>query len=266
MRAQEHLNNTPRHVALQQALGFRTPRYSHMPLIFNMDGTKMSKRDKAKAARAVLQDAMKKDGALTAEAVALRLGLDAAGVKGFLAKENDSLEVAEAVGRGFGVAMPEVEVADFRDNGYLPGAITNFLSSFEGPSDGATVLSLDKLGEPLVLDESFFFRGGDRSNPKLDRGRIQAIKLIAEALKDPDEIWWQWADAKAADGSPRPRLSRRYISRFSIDGKERSYIVVMQYGQGGWRGVTAFKNSDQAYLDSDNVRGGVLAYRRDESR
>lgn len=144
-------------------------------------------------------------------------------------------------------------------------AIDAFLSGFEGPTDGATVLSTDKLGEPLVLDESFFYRGGDRNKPKLDRGRIQAIRLIAEALRDPDEIWWHWVDAKGPDGAPRPRLSRRYVARFDMDGKERSFIVVLQYGQGGWRGVTAFKNSDAAYLDSDNVRGGVLAYRRAES-
>ncbi len=49
LRGQEHLMNTPRHVALQRALGFRTPRYGHMPVIFNMDGTKMSKRDKERA-------------------------------------------------------------------------------------------------------------------------------------------------------------------------------------------------------------------------
>lgn len=41
--------NTPRHIALQQALGFSTPRYAHLPLIFNPDGTKMGKRDKEKA-------------------------------------------------------------------------------------------------------------------------------------------------------------------------------------------------------------------------
>ena len=52
IRGQEHLNNTPRHVALQDALGFRRPTYAHIPLIFNADGSKMSKRDKAKAARA----------------------------------------------------------------------------------------------------------------------------------------------------------------------------------------------------------------------
>ena len=41
--------NTPKHIALQEALGFRTPQYAHLPIIFNMNGSKMSKRDKEKA-------------------------------------------------------------------------------------------------------------------------------------------------------------------------------------------------------------------------
>ena len=49
LRGQEHLMNTPKHVALQRALGFDTPKYAHMPVIFNMNGSKMSKRDKEKA-------------------------------------------------------------------------------------------------------------------------------------------------------------------------------------------------------------------------
>ncbi len=49
LRGQEHLINTPKHIALQEALGFDRPAYAHMPLIFNMDGSKMSKRDKEKA-------------------------------------------------------------------------------------------------------------------------------------------------------------------------------------------------------------------------
>ncbi|MFA5863587.1 MAG: glutamate--tRNA ligase [Phycisphaerae bacterium] len=52
LRGQEHLMNTPKHIALQEALGFGHPVYAHMPLIFNMDGTKMSKRDKEKAIKA----------------------------------------------------------------------------------------------------------------------------------------------------------------------------------------------------------------------
>ncbi len=49
LRGQEHLMNTPKHIAMQRALGFNTPRYLHLPVIFNMSGSKMSKRDKEKA-------------------------------------------------------------------------------------------------------------------------------------------------------------------------------------------------------------------------
>ena len=52
IRGQEHLYNTARHVLLQEALGFRRPTYAHISLIFNPDGSKMSKRDKDRAVRA----------------------------------------------------------------------------------------------------------------------------------------------------------------------------------------------------------------------
>jgi len=51
LRGQEHLMNTPKHIALQDALGFRRPVYAHVPLILNPDGSKMSKRDKEKDLR-----------------------------------------------------------------------------------------------------------------------------------------------------------------------------------------------------------------------
>lgn len=56
LRGQEHLINTPRHIAIQQALGFDSPTYAHMPLIFNPDGSKMSKRDKDKAAKKAVKE------------------------------------------------------------------------------------------------------------------------------------------------------------------------------------------------------------------
>jgi glutamyl-tRNA synthetase len=47
MRGQEFLAQTPRHIALQRALGLPTPRYAHMPLTMDMQGRKLSKRDGA---------------------------------------------------------------------------------------------------------------------------------------------------------------------------------------------------------------------------
>ncbi len=45
MRGQEFLGQTPRHIALQRALGYTTPGYAHLPLIMDMKGRKLSKRD-----------------------------------------------------------------------------------------------------------------------------------------------------------------------------------------------------------------------------
>lgn len=46
IRGEDHLSNTPKHIALFRALGAEPPQYAHIPLILNADGTKMSKRDK----------------------------------------------------------------------------------------------------------------------------------------------------------------------------------------------------------------------------
>jgi len=63
IRGEEHLPNTPRHILLQEALGFSTPQYAHIPLILAPDRSKLSKRHGAVSA-----EEYKKDGYL-AEAI-----------------------------------------------------------------------------------------------------------------------------------------------------------------------------------------------------
>jgi glutamyl-tRNA synthetase len=45
MRGQEFLGQTWRQVLLREALGFAEPKYAHLPLIMDMQGRKLSKRD-----------------------------------------------------------------------------------------------------------------------------------------------------------------------------------------------------------------------------
>jgi glutamyl-tRNA synthetase len=45
IRGEDHLSNTPKHIQLYRALGAAPPRFAHIPLILNLDGSKMSKRD-----------------------------------------------------------------------------------------------------------------------------------------------------------------------------------------------------------------------------
>jgi glutamyl-Q tRNA(Asp) synthetase len=49
VRGQDLADNTPRQMALQQALGLATPKYMHTPLVLGPDGEKLSKQNGAQA-------------------------------------------------------------------------------------------------------------------------------------------------------------------------------------------------------------------------
>lgn len=210
LRAQEHLNNTPRHVALQRALTrlpqdgragerFRTPVYAHMPLIFNPDGAKMSKRDKAKSARKAARDAIAKDASLTPAVLAGRTGLDAALIAGFIASENDSIEVASGLARLLGVSLPEIDVWDFRKSGYLPEAITNFIallgwSPGMKESDGRDVEKFDT----AFLAQHFDLSRIGRTNARFDRVKLLSFNAdLLQSLSDERFLaaWSAWLAA-----------------------------------------------------------------------
>jgi glutamyl-tRNA synthetase len=55
IRGEDHLSNTPKHMQLYRALGAEPPRFAHIPLILNLDGTKMSKRDQGAAMSSYLE-------------------------------------------------------------------------------------------------------------------------------------------------------------------------------------------------------------------
>ncbi|BEU96438.1 tRNA glutamyl-Q(34) synthetase GluQRS [Acidovorax sp. DW039] len=49
VRGEDLADNTPRQILLQQALGYRTPRYLHTPLVLGTNGEKLSKQNGAAA-------------------------------------------------------------------------------------------------------------------------------------------------------------------------------------------------------------------------
>ncbi len=140
LRGQEHLMNTPKHIAIQRALGFATPHYGHMPVIFNMDGSKMSKRDKEKALKE-------------------------------------------------GRQPPEIDVHDFRESGYLPEALLNFISLL-GWSTGDDQEQID-VAETI---KRFRIERIGKTNAKFDREKLLSFNTdwaarlsserLLEAFKD----------------------------------------------------------------------------------
>ncbi len=183
LRGQEHLYNTPKHVALQDALGFSRPAYAHMPSIMNADGSKMSKRDKAKAARKAALAA-----GLAASAVQGAVqGADASAIQAFLDKENDDVAHAEAIAKALELRLPEIEVADFRRSGYLPETLCNYLSLL-GWSAGGDRERFDR----AFLVENFDFDRIGKKNSNFDRDKLFRFDGDDLAAMDADAFAALW--------------------------------------------------------------------------
>ena len=123
MRGQEFLGQTWRHVLLRKALGFDEPGYCHLPLILDMQGRKLSKRDGA------------------------------------------------------------VEVMSFRQSGYLPEALINFIALLGWSPAG------DR--ERMSLDEMVALFSPDRVgkvNAKFDREKLLAFNTDAAASAGEDRL------------------------------------------------------------------------------
>jgi glutamyl-tRNA synthetase len=195
LRAQEHLSNTPRQIALYRAFGYTPPQFGHMPLIFNMDGTKMGKRDKAKAARKTLKDFLCNQGGpgVLPQSLADQLGVNANELAAFLAAENDSLDIAAAIARHFKIPLPEIQVSDFREAGYTPEAICNFLSllgwnpGMKTP-DGKDLEKFDK----AFLAQHFSIERIGRTNAKFDRTKLLSFNADSIAAMPDDQFVARW--------------------------------------------------------------------------
>ncbi len=192
LRGPEHLANTPKHVALQRALGYRTPIYAHIPLIQNADGSKMSKRDKDKAARALAAAALQADASARARAEA---ALDPRRLAAWLASAKSQLEPSEldALEAALGLDLPSVTVEDFRHAGYLPETVVNYLALLgwnpgEKLADGRDRehFTLQEIAEKFSLE-----RVG-RGNARFDRAKLQAFSQEQLAALDDDAWLAHW--------------------------------------------------------------------------
>ena len=192
LRGQEHLNNTPRHVGLQKALGFRTPTYAHLPLIFNPTGSKMSKRDKDKAARAACKEAGLKTSPITS--------ITDREFKGWLKDKKSQLETEQLVelAAHMSLELPEIDVDDFRRSGYLPEVVCNFVALLGwNPGmkndDGTDLEKFDR----DFLGEHFDFSRIGKSPSKFDRDKLMSFNQDALAAMSDDEFesaWRSWCE------------------------------------------------------------------------
>jgi glutamyl/glutaminyl-tRNA synthetase len=182
LRGQEHLMNTPNHVALQEAFGYPVPQYAHLPIIFNMDGSKMSKREKDNTVRAAVTEALKADRISVAGACELS-GCKSADAFDAWRKKKTQLETAGlgALAAELGVALPEIEIHDFRVSGYLPEVLLNFIALLGwSPGDDREKFTLPELCQAFSVE-----RVG-KTNAKFDREKLLNFNTVALAAADRD--------------------------------------------------------------------------------
>lgn len=187
IRGQEHLNNAPKHAALQDALGFDRPRYAHIPLIFNPDGSKMSKRDKAKAARLAVRqklgdasDPVERLYADLLKAYGTDQALEAAGItktglSRFLDRKSDDINCTHAIAQVCDAKLPEIDVYDFQKSGYLPQVVVNYLALL-GWSPGQNI---ERFNREFLVQQFSLDRIG-KSNARFDRDKL--LRFNGEAL------------------------------------------------------------------------------------
>ncbi len=207
LRGQEHLMNTPKHLGILEALGWEAPAYAHLPILFNLSGSKMSKRDKAKAARAALRELAREHGQPTDDWswFATRIGCDSGALLRFMRKKSDDIGLANAIAEELHLELPMIEVMDFRKGGYLAEALLNYLALLGwSVGDGKTeIFDLDALVEAFSLERV------QRQPAKFDPVKLLAInadylqKKITDArYREALDQWFEVVESPLAELSP----------------------------------------------------------------
>nr|MBU1260864.1 glutamate--tRNA ligase [Planctomycetota bacterium]MBU1517993.1 glutamate--tRNA ligase [Planctomycetota bacterium]MBU2458532.1 glutamate--tRNA ligase [Planctomycetota bacterium] len=194
VRGQEHLMNTPGHIAMQKALGFKTPVYAHMSITVSEGGGKMSKRDRAK----VLKNAIKKTEGLDKEKLASIGGISTTQLDGFLTGDSTPDNPAvDAMAEFLNVELPEVNIVDFFKSGYLPQALVNFIAllGYSAPGD-KEILTLQELID--TFDPSRF----NKTNSLFDRKKLLAFNTEHMKMLGEEELLSRYKDFLEVVKSP----------------------------------------------------------------
>lgn len=152
-------------------------------------------------------------------------------------------------------------------------AVTEFLDIF-GATMGEGAAFTDVVGSTLAITKALFHDGSGQfkwlAKPE-KAARMQYANLLAMALIEPDEIWWQWEEDRSwSDKNPdqpkRWRLKRRYLRAFEVEGTGDFAISVFEWGRTGWFGSTAFmaepSSAKQRLKYFDKQRIGRLLFKK----
>ncbi len=223
LRGQEHLMNTHKHAGVFQALGWEPTPTGHLPLIFNPTGSKMSKRDKAKAARAAARQFAKQEGHPAGDWgwLAQRTELPLDDLVRFMKKKHDGVSTANAIAAVLNLDLPMIDVSDFRTRGYLPEALINYLALLGwSPGDDREILTMDEMIAAFSIDRI------TKTPARFDPDKLRWMNgeymraLPDERILSLLDAWLEDCDAPLAQATPEQRalllgMHKQRVSNFA---------------------------------------------------
>ena len=141
--------------------------------------------------------------------------------------------------------------ADLSEKDY----VEKFLAEF-GASIGKPVPFVDAAGETIIISDDLFRTGSGGFKVKRRDRHIHTL-LMADAIRNPDEIYHVWQEYPKGQMS----LARVYLSRWlDASGRAVGGFTMLTVSRLGWTGVTTFKADKISYINQH--RQGALVYRR----
>jgi glutamyl-tRNA synthetase len=221
-----------------------------MPLIFNPDGSKMSKRDKDKAAKNASKTAGLSNSPIE--------GLSDADFAEWLKNKTRQLESSTLMQLAdhLQINLPEIDVEDFRRAGYLPSALNNYLALLgwnpkTKNEDGTDLERFDM----DYLASHFSMSGMGKGQSKFDRVKLLSFNADAiAALSDEDfaKLWHEWA--AAYDPSLASRFSESDMVELAPAVKTRCKTLADGKGVIGF----AFIDDDAIEFDGKAVHKALI--------
>jgi hypothetical protein len=132
-------------------------------------------------------------------------------------------------------------------------AIDAFLGEFGATRDRPAVFR-DVSGTRIAISRDLFLAAD--GTLKADEQRFRYLARLAEALKDPDEIWVDWCETAAGGIHVRRRYLRRFVGA-------AAGLAVMEWTSAGWFGATLMMARAATYLEKQ--RSGALIYVRPDN-
>jgi SPP1 gp7 family putative phage head morphogenesis protein len=171
-------------------------------------------------------------------------------------------------GRVLGERPPLPKPAPVSATDVLPKGLSEeayaqaFLNEFGATLDKGVVYQ-DVTGAAVQVNKQLFVdkQTGELKSSKFERGPY--LKLLAQTIKNPDEVWLNWQEYNGSF-----YLKRRYIKAYEFveNGRTLMGMGVFELGKDGWSGSTLFApnvtGSAAAQLKYiEKQRDGLLLYR-----